>query len=77
MSVGVANEKQSALGTLTANLLKELDLYDAVRKNVSVDTPTADLLVNQLLGGSAACFSEASVPVSTVVPTVGAGSSLK
>jgi len=61
MSIGVANEKQSALGALTANLLKQLKLYDGVRKNVSVDTPTADLLVNQLLGGAAAKLDAAVV----------------
>lgn len=53
ISIGLANEKQSALGALTANLLKQFKLYDAVRKNVDVDTPTADLLVNQLIGGAA------------------------
>ena len=61
MSIGLANEKQSALGALTANLLKQLKLYDAVRKNVSVDTTTADLLVAQLLAGSAAKLDAAVV----------------
>ena len=61
MSIGLANEKQSALGALTANLLQQLKLYDAVRKNVSVDTTTADLLVAQLLAGSAAKLDAAVV----------------
>jgi molybdenum ABC transporter molybdate-binding protein len=52
ISIGLANEKQSALGALTANLLKQFKLYDAVRKNVDVDTTTADLLVTQLIGGA-------------------------
>ena len=61
LSIGLANEKQSALGLLTANLLKQFNLYDAVRKNVDVDTPTADLLVNQMIGGVAAKLDAAVV----------------
>jgi molybdenum ABC transporter molybdate-binding protein len=51
MKVGVANAKQSALGALTVKLLKALELYDSVVKNVEAQTPTADLLVNQLRAG--------------------------
>jgi ABC-type molybdate transport system substrate-binding protein len=52
LKLGVANEHQSALGTLTANLLRQNQLFDGVMSNVVVQTPTADLLVHQLrLGG--------------------------
>jgi len=51
LKIGVANEKQSALGSLTARLLREQQLYDSVMANVVVQTPTADLLVNQLRAG--------------------------
>ena len=51
LKLGVANEQQSALGALTARLLREHRLFDAVMANVVVQTPTADLLVNQLRAG--------------------------
>ena len=52
LRIGVANEQQSALGALTARLLKDQGLYERVRKNVVSNTPTADLLVNQLITGA-------------------------
>jgi molybdate transport system substrate-binding protein len=52
LKVGLANEKQSALGALAARLLKEQGLYDAVVRNVASRTPTADMLVVQIRAGS-------------------------
>lgn len=52
LKVGVANEQQSTLGALTAKMLRELNIFDGVMKNVVSQTPTADLLVNQLRTGS-------------------------
>ncbi len=52
LRVGVANEEQSALGALTVRLLRRLRLEDAIRPNIAVQTPTADLLVNQLRAGA-------------------------
>jgi molybdate transport system substrate-binding protein len=52
LRLGVANEEQSALGALTANLLRTGGLYQQVMANVRVQTPTADLLVNQMRTGS-------------------------
>ncbi len=52
MKIGVCNPQQSALGTLTARLLKQRNLYEAIMKNVRSQTPTADLLVNQMRTGS-------------------------
>jgi molybdate transport system substrate-binding protein len=52
LKVGLANEQQSALGKLTADLLKQLGHYEAIQSNVVTNTPTADLLVNQIMTGS-------------------------
>lgn len=52
LRIGLANEQQSALGELSARLLKKEGLYDAVTKNVVANTPTADLLVNQISTGA-------------------------
>lgn len=51
LRVGVGNEEQSALGALTARLLRHLKLYDSIQPNIAVQSPTADLLVNQLRAG--------------------------
>jgi molybdenum ABC transporter molybdate-binding protein len=67
--VGLAHHEQSALGALTKNLLTSLkkddqNLYDLVQPNVKTNTPTADLLVNQLRTGSldAAIVYRANLP---------------
>lgn len=52
LRLGVANEQQSALGALTANLLRKHGLLESVMANVAAQTPTADLLVNQIRTGS-------------------------
>ncbi len=56
MKLGIAHEKQSALGALTKRMMSKIDhngqdLYSAIQKNVKQNTPTADLLVNQLRVG--------------------------
>ncbi len=51
LQVGVCDENQSTLGTLTARMLRDAGLYDAVSRNVVVTTPTADFLVSQLTVG--------------------------
>lgn len=52
LRIGLANAEQSALGALTARLLTAHGVLDRVMPNVRVQTPTADLLVNQIRGGS-------------------------
>lgn len=52
LKLGLANEIQSTLGTLTARMLKARGLYESVQKNVLATAPTADLLVNQIRVGS-------------------------
>ena len=51
LRLGVANPNQSALGDLTRRMLLSKRMYNDIMKNVRVETPTADLLVNQLLAG--------------------------
>jgi len=51
LRVGIAQEQQSALGSLTARVLRSRGLLERVRPNVRVETPTGDLLVNQMRGG--------------------------
>ncbi len=52
LKVGVGHEKQCALGVLTQKTLSETGTRGQVMKNVKVQSPTGDMLVNQLLTGS-------------------------
>jgi molybdate transport system substrate-binding protein len=51
LKLGVANARQSALGALTERMLAGAGLLQGVMANVRSQTPTADLLVNQLRAG--------------------------
>ncbi|NQU52994.1 MAG: molybdate ABC transporter substrate-binding protein [Bacteroidetes bacterium] len=46
--IGVCNPQQSALGALTQNMLKRKSIWDKIEPNIYSQTPTADLLVNQI-----------------------------
>jgi molybdate transport system substrate-binding protein len=52
LRVGVGHEKQCAMGVLTKQTLEEGGSYKYVMKNVTVQSPTGDFLVNQLRTGS-------------------------
>ena len=52
LRVGIGHEKQCAMGWLTQRTLAEGGIKDEVMKNVTVQTPTGDMLVNQMLAGS-------------------------
>ena len=52
LKVGLCNAEQSTLGYMTRGMLKQVGLNDAIRKNVVVETPTADLLVTQMRAGA-------------------------
>ena len=52
LRLGVGQAKQSTLGALTKNLLASLGLEEEVAKNVAVESPTGDFLVNQLRAGA-------------------------
>jgi ABC-type molybdate transport system substrate-binding protein len=48
LRVGIGHEKQCAMGVLTQQTLKEDKSSALVMKNVKVQSPTGDMLVNQL-----------------------------
>jgi len=50
--IGVCNPKQSALGALTKKLLQRKKIWDRIEPHIYSQTPTADLLVNQIRTGS-------------------------
>jgi len=50
--LGLGHPDKSALGALTKRLLESKKLYDALLKNLKVDSATGDFLVNQLRTGS-------------------------
>jgi ABC-type molybdate transport system substrate-binding protein len=52
LRVGICNAEQSTLGYLTAAMLRQSGVGAAVRRNVVVEVPTADFLVNQMRAGS-------------------------
>lgn len=50
--VGIGHEKQCAMGWLTQNTLREGGIQQEVMDNVTVQTPSGDMLVNQMQTGS-------------------------
>jgi ABC-type molybdate transport system substrate-binding protein len=52
LRIGVGHEKQCALGVITQETLKRSGFHSAVSKNIKVQTPTGDMLVNQMRTGS-------------------------
>ncbi|MBI4658405.1 MAG: substrate-binding domain-containing protein [Verrucomicrobia bacterium] len=51
LRVGLCNAEQATLGYMTRGILKSSGLLDSVRKNVVVEVPTADFLINQMRAG--------------------------
>lgn len=51
LRVGLCNAEQSTLGYITRAMLKSDNLWDSVHKNVAVEVPTADFLINQMRAG--------------------------
>lgn len=52
LRVGVGHEKQCAMGWITQKTFREGGIQTEVMENVTVQTPTGDMLVNQLQTGS-------------------------
>jgi ABC-type molybdate transport system substrate-binding protein len=52
LRVGIGHEKQCAMGWITQRTFTETGLKTEVMKNVVVQTPTGDMLVNQMRSGS-------------------------
>jgi len=52
LRVGIGHEKQCAMGWITQKTFDESGLKTQLMQNVTVQTPTGDMLVNQLRTGS-------------------------
>ena len=52
LRVGIGHEKQCAMGWITQNTFREGGVQQEIMPNVTVQTPTGDMLVNQLRAGS-------------------------
>ena len=52
LRVGIGHEKQCAMGWVTQKTLEQSGLRTKIMENVTVQTPTGDMLVNQLRTGS-------------------------
>ncbi len=65
LRVGIGHEKQCAMGLLTQQTFREGGVQEQVMKNVKVQVPTGDMLVNQLRTGS---LDAAVAYVSNAVP---------
>ncbi len=52
LRLGLCNAEQSTLGFMTAGMLRSSALDEAIGKNVVVEVPTADFLVNQMRAGA-------------------------
>ena len=70
LKVGIGHEKQCAMGWLTQRTLTEGGIKDEFMKNVVVEVPAGDMLVNQMLAGSL------DAAITYVSNAVGAGDKL-
>jgi ABC-type molybdate transport system substrate-binding protein len=52
LRVGLCNAEQSTLGFMTRGILSSLKIQADIRKNVAVEVPTADFLINQMRAGA-------------------------
>ncbi|MBX3423261.1 MAG: molybdate ABC transporter substrate-binding protein [Pirellulaceae bacterium] len=52
LRVGIGHEKQCAMGWITQNTFREGGIQQEVMKNVTVEVPAGDMLVNQMRAGS-------------------------
>lgn len=50
--LGLPHHEKSAMGNVAWKMLKDMGIYDALQKNMKVESPTGDFLVNQLRTGS-------------------------
>ncbi len=50
--LGLPHHEKSAMGNVAWKMLKDMGIYDALQENMKVESPTGDLLVNQLRTGS-------------------------
>ncbi|HNQ74491.1 MAG TPA: substrate-binding domain-containing protein [Verrucomicrobiota bacterium] len=50
--LGLPDHEKSAMGNVIWKMLVQLKLYDALRPNLAVESPTGDFLINQIRTGS-------------------------
>jgi len=50
--VGLPHHEKSAMGNIAWKMLQQMGLYDELQKNLTVESPTGDFLVNQIRTGS-------------------------
>jgi len=52
LRVGLPHHEKSAMGSIAWKMLQQLNLVEALGRNVKVESPTGDFLINQLRTGS-------------------------
>jgi molybdate transport system substrate-binding protein len=52
ISLGIGHQQQSAMGWLTQNTFRDSGLQEQLLANVTMETPSGDMLVNQMQAGS-------------------------
>jgi molybdenum ABC transporter molybdate-binding protein len=52
LRVGLCNAEQSTLGYMTDGMLRSSGLAESIRRNVRLEVPTADFLVNEMRAGA-------------------------
>jgi molybdenum ABC transporter molybdate-binding protein len=52
LRVGLPHHEKSAMGNIAWKMLVQMNLYDALGQNLSVESPTGDFLINQIRTGS-------------------------
>ncbi len=52
LRVGLPHHEKSAMGNIAWKMLMQMNVYDALTPNLSVESPTGDFLVNQIRTGS-------------------------
>jgi molybdate transport system substrate-binding protein len=52
LRIGLPHHEKSAMGNIAWKMLVQMNVYDALTPNLSVESPTGDFLINQLRTGS-------------------------
>jgi ABC-type molybdate transport system substrate-binding protein len=52
LRLGLAHHEKSAMGNIAWKMLVQMNLYDALRENLMLESPTGDFLINQIRTGS-------------------------
>ncbi len=52
ITLGIGHQQQSAMGWLTQNTFRDSGLHEELMPNVTMETPSGDMLVNQMQAGS-------------------------